>query len=65
MTEEICKLAVQKDGNALRYVINQTIEICKLAFQQNYNALKYVKRKFKTEEICKLYFLYTITITNL
>ena len=52
-TEEICKLSVQKNGCALKYVkIEQTEEICKLAFQQNGWLLQYVKNQ--TEEICKL-----------
>jgi hypothetical protein len=52
LKEEICKLAVQQNGDALRYVKNQTEEICKLAVQQNGDALKYVKNQ--TEEICEL-----------
>ena len=51
-TEEICKLAVQEDANALPYVKKQTEEICKLAVQRNGEALKYVKEQ--TEEICIL-----------
>ena len=38
-TEEICKLAVQQNGNALEFVKYQTEELCKLAVQQNGNAL--------------------------
>ena len=54
-TEEICKLAVQKNGWALSIVkIEQTEEIFKLAVQQNGLALQYVKEQ--TEEICKLAF---------
>jgi hypothetical protein len=46
-TEEICKLAVQKDGYLLRFVKPKlmTEEICKLAVQQNSEALKFVKIK--------------------
>ena len=51
-TEEICKLAVQQFGGALKYVENQTEEICCLAVQQFGYALKYVKNQ--TEEICCL-----------
>ena len=50
--EAFCKLAVQQDGWALRYVKVQTEEICKLAVQQGGYALQYVK--VQTEEICKL-----------
>jgi hypothetical protein len=32
--EDICKLAVQKNGYVLEYVEKQTEEICKLAVQQ-------------------------------
>lgn len=49
---EICKRVVQQDGNALRYVKEQTEEICKLAVQQNGWALRYVKEQ--TEELCRL-----------
>ena len=52
-TEELCRLAVQQNGLALKYVKNQTEEICKLAVQQNVYALEYVKIE-QTEEICKL-----------
>ena len=51
-TEELCKLAVQKYGCSLEYVMNQTEEICKLAVQKNGFALEYVRNQ--TEEICKL-----------
>ena len=52
--EEFCKLAVQKNGNALKYVKPEfmSYEICKLAVQQDYNLLHYIKEQ--TEEICKL-----------
>jgi hypothetical protein len=50
--EEICKLAVQQNGNALAYVKNQTDEICKLAVKQDAYAFRYVKEQ--TDEICKL-----------
>src|SRR3989339_2108397 len=50
--EFYCKIAVQQNGNALKYVKKQTEEICKMAVQQNGYALQYVKEQ--TEEICKL-----------
>ncbi len=46
-TYEICKFAVQQNGMALEYILNQTEEICKLAILQNSAALKYVKIKIK------------------
>jgi len=49
---EICKLAVQEDGYALRFIKEQTEELCKLAIQQNSWALQFVKEQ--TEELCKL-----------
>ena len=49
---EFCKLAVQQNGYALKYVNGQTEEICKLAVQQKGYALCYVKER--TDEICKL-----------
>jgi hypothetical protein len=52
LTEELCKLAVHKNGYALQYIKEQTEEICKLAVQQYGSALQWVKDQ--TEEICKL-----------
>ena len=37
--------AVRQNGNALRYVSNQTPEICIEAVRQNGNALRYVLNK--------------------
>ena len=51
-TEEICKMAVQKNGLSLCYVKNQTEDICKFAVQQDGYVLRYVKEQ--TEELCKL-----------
>ena len=51
-TEELCKLAVSRDGCVLEYVQKQTEEICKLAVSQNGYAVRYVKNQ--TEELCKL-----------
>jgi len=45
-----CKIAVQQNGLALEYVINQTEKICKLAVQKNGLALQYVI--VQTKEIC-------------
>jgi hypothetical protein len=50
--EEICKLAVQKNGYVLQCIENQTDEICKLAVQKYADALRHVK--VQTYEICKL-----------
>ena len=52
LSDELCKLAVQQNGDSLRYVDHQTEEICKLAVRQNGYSLRYVKNQ--TEEICKL-----------
>jgi hypothetical protein len=49
---ELCKLAVQQNGDFFRFVKNQTEEICKLAVQEKCCALMYVEEQ--TEEICKL-----------
>ena len=51
-SEERCKIAVQKDGYALRYVEIQTDEICRLAVQQNGCDLQHVE--IQTDDICKL-----------
>ena len=47
-----CKLAVQKHGLALQYVLEQTKELCTIAIQQNSLALQYVLKQ--TEELCTL-----------
>ena len=52
LTEEICKLAVQQNGLALKYVKEQTNEICKLAVQNCGYSLIYVRKQ--TEELCTL-----------
>lgn len=49
-TEDEALAAVKKDGNALRYVREQTHEICLAAVERNEYALKYVKEQ--TPEIC-------------
>jgi hypothetical protein len=36
----ICKLAVQQDGHALRFIKEQTEEICKLAVQRDEGILR-------------------------
>ena len=55
-TEEICKVAFQKDGMSLLFVKPEfmTEEICKLAVQQDGYALEYVKEEFRTPELLKL-----------
>lgn len=51
-TEELCKLAVKRNGEALEYVKDefQTEEICKLAVTENGLALQFVKNK--TKNVC-------------
>ena len=51
-TDEMCKIAVQKNGWSLEYVHNQTDEICKLAVQTSgYGILHWLK---KTDEIIEI-----------
>ena len=52
LSDELCKLAVRKNGLSLEYVDNQTEEICKLAVQQDGYSLENVIHQ--TDEICKL-----------
>ena len=52
VTPEICEYIVQRNGNALKYIVEQTENICKLAVQQNGIALRYVQNK--THDICSL-----------
>jgi len=49
---KICKLVVQQNGCALRFVKEQTEELCKMAVQRDDCALQYVKEQ--TEELCKM-----------
>ncbi len=56
LTDTICKLAVQQNGLALKYIKYKykTEDICKLAVQQNGLALQFVDFESRTDEICKL-----------
>ena len=51
---ELCLVAVQQQGYALRYVPDQlkTAELCLAAVQQYGCALEYVPEKLKTPELC-------------
>lgn len=53
-TEELYKLAVQKDGIALQFVKTpfKTQEICLMAVKEYWWAIRYVDEIFQTEEIC-------------
>jgi hypothetical protein len=44
-TNELCEIAVEKDGMALQYVTNQNDKICEIAVKQNGLALQFVKNK--------------------
>ena len=50
--EEMCEIAMQLDGEQLKYVRKQTDLICKLAVRNKWQALAYVRHQ--TEEICKI-----------
>ena len=50
--EDICKIAIKKNIDALQHVHNQTEYICKEAVKQNGSALQYVHNQ--TDDICKL-----------
>ena len=51
-TEELCEMAVRRDGSTLQYIENQTENICKYAIMENPYALRYVKNQ--TQFLCKL-----------
>lgn len=54
-TEEICKIAVKKDGNMINYVKYQTEEICKLAIKKfGCFPLMYAKKELQTEKMINL-----------
>ena len=52
-TDEICKIAVKRNGHMLSYLTedDQTEEICKLAVYENWRALQFVIHQ--TEDICR------------
>ena len=54
--EELCRIAVSKNGYALQYVPEnlRTEEICKIAVSKNWYALKFVPENLRTKELCKL-----------
>lgn len=52
--EKYCLEAVKQNGDALRYVNNQTDEICLEAIKQNKDALQYVKLPSAFEKITGL-----------
>ena len=56
MTEEICKVAVKRNGLALEFVPKDflTEELCKIAVEDDGRALEFVPEYFSTEEICKI-----------
>ena len=49
-TEELCKLAVKRNGEALEFVKDefQTEEICELAVNEKGIALKFVKKQIES-----------------
>lgn len=51
-TDELCKIALEKNGNAIKYVPVQTDELCKIAVQTSGTSIIYVINQ--TDEICKL-----------
>ncbi|MEK7070221.1 MAG: DUF4116 domain-containing protein, partial [Patescibacteria group bacterium] len=55
-TPELCRLAVENDGYALKYVPQEmkTPELCRLAVENYGYALKYVPEHMKTPELCRL-----------
>ena len=51
-TPEICLAAVQKDGDMLKYVKNQTSEICWAAIKNSRWSFSSVKEDLQTPEMC-------------
>jgi hypothetical protein len=60
ITYDMCKLAVQNNFCALKFVPSkfQTEEIINIAFQSNYTALKYIDKDILTDQIIDLAFQY-------
>ena len=55
-TPELCKLAVQQNGDSLFYISkkHRTKELCELAVKQNGKSLIDVPLKYRTKELCEL-----------
>jgi len=55
-TEELCKIAVVKDGSALRIVPTElkTPELCRLAVENDRSAIESVPDELRTPELCYL-----------
>lgn len=53
-TDDIIKMALEKDGRMLKYVENKTKEFCEIAVAQDGMALKYVDECFQDEDLCLL-----------
>jgi hypothetical protein len=55
-SEKLCKLAVQLDGNAIKYIPERqrNEEVCKLALQRNGDVIHYIHEHQRSEELCKL-----------
>lgn len=53
-TEKVCKKAVSKRGESLRYVFHKTETFVKLAVKQDGLALRYSPHRYRTETICKI-----------
>lgn len=53
-TSELCELACEQSGYALKYIKNQTRELCWKAVKNNGKAYQYVNKEFKCDELCKI-----------
>ena len=55
-TDELCRIAVAKNGQALEYVPRDlcTEEICRMAVAQNGLALQYVPHRLRTDEMFRM-----------
>jgi hypothetical protein len=55
-SEKLCKLAVQQDGNAIKYIPKRqrNEEVCKLALQRNGDVIHYIHEHQRSEDVCKL-----------
>lgn len=51
-TPEVCKAALEANGNNLQYITNKTKEYCLMAVNSDGSALRYVPREMKSKEIC-------------
>jgi len=52
---EICKIAINKDYDVIKYINVQSEDLCKMALLKGHNNLKDIKPQYHTKAICRNY----------